>query len=556
MDLTPEQYETFLRQDLTTFIRKSFCCLHPGPHHYLHNWHIEVIAAELEKCLRGEINRLIINVPPRSLKSHCASIAFPAFILGHKPATEIICVSYGQQLAEKLAEDCRSVMTSKWYRNLFPRTQLVSNRQAVNDYKTTAHGSRLSTSIGGGSMGRGGDFIIIDDPLKPDEALSDAERKRVNDWYENTASTRLNDKKNGCIILIMQRLHEDDLVGHVLGKEQWKIIRFPAIAEEDERYEIQNVCGTKVFKRCAGEALHPSREPIEKLNQIRNGMGEYNFAGQYQQSPAPLGGGMVKTEWFKTYTDADKPAHFEQTFQSWDTANKPGELNDYSACTTWGVKEKHLYLLQVFRKQLGYPELKRAVSEQAQFFGPSAILIEDRASGTQLIQELISEGCHAVKKYAPTTDNKIMRMNAATPTIENGFVHVPDKAAWLGEYLHELANFPNGRYDDQVDSTSQALDWFKHQFFYGGWFEEMGKREMAKDKKEKSARVETKITRAKLLGRGSPSVADENGGERKKMEEKPDAPGPVTCYPNGQDEAQKPERPKPITWSPPETEED
>jgi predicted phage terminase large subunit-like protein len=147
--------------------------------------------------------------------------------------------------------------------------------------------------------------------------------------------------------------------------------------------------------------------------------------------------------------------------QSWDTANKPTELSDYSVCTTWGVKEKHIYLLQVIRKRLGYPELKRAVREQAEVFAPHTILIEDKASGTQLIQELINEGLHAVKRYEPTI-NKIMRMNSVTSTIENGFVHLPDRAAWLGEYLHELTSFPNGKYDDQADSTSQALDWFKN----------------------------------------------------------------------------------------------
>jgi len=158
--------------------------------------------------------------------------------------------------------------------------------------------------------------------------------------------------------------------------------------------------GHGVLKRRAGEA-HPEREPLEVLNRIREIQGEYNFAGQYQQAPAPLGGGLVKAEWFKTYTEADRPAKFEMIFQSWDTANKSTELSDYSVCTTWGVKEKHLYLLHVLRKRFDYPELKRAVREQAEAFDAAPILIEDRASGTQLIQELVSEGMHAVQKYRP-----------------------------------------------------------------------------------------------------------------------------------------------------------
>jgi predicted phage terminase large subunit-like protein len=193
---------------------------------------------------------------------------------------------------------------------------------------------------------------------------------------------------------------------------------------------------------------------------LREIQGEYNFAGQYQQAPAPLGGGMVKPEWFKTYTEIQLPTSFEMIFQSWDTANKPTELSDYSVCTTWGSKEKHVYLLNVFRKRLGYPELKCAVREQAGAFNPQMIVIEDKGSGTQLIQELVYDGMHSIKRYEPKGD-KVIRLSTVTSTIENGFVHLPEKAPWLAEYLHELSIFPKGTNDDQADSTSQALDWFK-----------------------------------------------------------------------------------------------
>jgi predicted phage terminase large subunit-like protein len=465
MKLTPNDYRAFLRRDLYAFTQRCFYELNPTTT-FLPNWHIEVVVSELEACRRGEITRLIINQPPRSLKSHCASVAFVAFLLGHDPAAQIICASYGQDLANKHAMDCRTILASAWYRALFPHTRLSSERQAVQEFMTTQQGFRLSTSVGGVLTGRGADYLVIDDPLKPDEALSDTQRKAVNDWFDHTLYSRLNNKREGRIILIMQRLHEDDLVGHVLGLEPWKVIRFPAIAEEDESHVIETPYGTRRFERRAGEALHQEREPLEVLNHLREALGEYNFAGQYQQAPAPLGGGLVKAEWFKTYTAADVPEKFEMTLQSWDTANKPTELSDYSVCTTWGVKEKHIYLLNVFRKRLGYPELKRAVREQAEAFRPTTILIEDKASGTQLIQELVSEGLHAVKKYEPTMD-KIMRMHSVTSTIENGFVHLPHKAAWLGEYLHELTTFPKGKNDDQADSTSQALDWFKNNSTHG-----------------------------------------------------------------------------------------
>ena len=461
MKINTEEIQLFLRKDFVAFVQRAFHELNPETA-YLHNWHTEVIAEALEQCRLGKLRRLIINVPPRHLKSHMVSVSFVAWLLAHNPATQVICVSYAQDLADKLAADCRSVVTSPWYQSLFPTTRLTMPRPAVNDFMTTQRGGRLATSVEGVITGRGADFIIIDDPLKPDEALSESQRKAANEWYSHTLISRLNNKREGCIILIMQRLHEDDLVGHVLQQEDWKVLKFPAIAQENEIHVIQTLYGRKVFRRKEGEALHPEREPLEVLARIREIQGEYNFAGQYQQAPAPLGGGLVKQEWFKSYNANDSPAKFDLTFQSWDTANKPTELSDYSVCTTWAVKDKHLYLMHVFRKRLAYPELKRAVREQADAFSATTILIEDKASGTQLIQELVSEGMHAVKKYEPTMD-KTMRMHSVTSTIENGFVHLPDKAPWLREYLQELTVFPKGKFDDQADSTSQAFHWFKEQ---------------------------------------------------------------------------------------------
>ncbi len=457
-NLTASEYFTALRNDLSAFIEGSFYQLNPDAQ-FLSNWHIEVIASELERCLRGETKRLIICVPPRSLKSHCASVAFPAWLLGHKPSAQIICASYGQDLADKFALDCRLLMNSDWYRKVFA-TRLSTQRQAVSDFMTEAQGFRMATSVEGRLTGRGGDFIIIDDPLKPEEALSDTQRNAVNEWYDHTLYSRLNNKATGCIVIIMQRLHEDDLVGHVLQQDNWKVLRFPAIALEDETHIIQNCYGTHTVRRPAGKALHPERESLEILQNIRHNLGEYNFSGQYQQEPAPLGGGMVKLAWFKTYKVGEEPAEFDVVFQSWDTAVKATELNDYSVCTTWGKKDQNLYLLHVLRRRMEYPELKRAVWEQAKRFHTTTILVEDKSSGAQLIQELRREGIHAIAQYAPRMD-KIMRMHSATSTIENGSVHLPDKAEWLADYLGELTTFPKARFDDQCDSTSQALDWVK-----------------------------------------------------------------------------------------------
>jgi predicted phage terminase large subunit-like protein len=458
MTLGLDEYCAFLRMDFVSFIERSFIELNPQTK-FLHNWHIEVIANALESCRRGETRRLIINVPPRSLKSHCVSVAFVAWLLGHNPSTQIIAASYAQDLAAKHALDCRRLMMSEFFGRLFPATKLSSEKHALSEFVTTQNGSRMATSVGGVLTGRGGDVIILDDPLKPDEALSNVQRKSVNEWFDNTLSSRLNDKRNGCIILVMQRLHQDDLVGHVLEHGVWDVLRFPAIAEEDECHEIKSILGPQQFKRRRGEALHPEREPLATLAQLRAQLGEYNFASQYQQSPAPAGGGLVKRVWFRIY----KNPRFEWTFQSWDTASKVGELNDFSVCTTWGVTKKDLYLLHVLRARLEFPDLKRAIHQQAAQFHPNNILIEDKASGTQLIQDLIYERVPNIRRYEPKLD-KIMRMHSVTSEIENGFVFLPEKADWLPVYLDEITTFPNSKYDDQADSTSQALDWFKGLF--------------------------------------------------------------------------------------------
>src|SRR5437016_12457295 len=263
-ELSPRDYEAILRSDLSYFAQRCFCELNPQAVFAI-NWHIEIIAAKLAAVREGKIRRLIINLPPRHLKSLMASIAFPAWCLGHDPSAQILSVSYGQELADKLARDCRSIMMSPWYRRIFP-TRLAPHRQAVQEFVTTRQGYRLATSNGGVLTGRGADIILIDDPLKPEEALSDAQRQAANEWYDHTLYSRLNDKRCGAIVIIMQRLHEDDLVGHVLGQEQWEILSFPAIAETDEEHRIETILQPKCFRRRQGEALHPDREPLDTLD--------------------------------------------------------------------------------------------------------------------------------------------------------------------------------------------------------------------------------------------------------------------------------------------------
>jgi len=414
-----------------------------------------LLCAELEEVRHGRNRRLGIALPPRSLKSLVVSIAYPAWLLGHAPTTQIICASYGQPLAESLARDCRQVMLSDWYRKVFPATRLINDKQAVAGFETTVGGIRRATSVGGPLTGFGADVIIVDDPMKPEEAHSEADRARANDWARHSLFTRLNDKARGTIVIVMQRLHEDDMIGHVASFSDLKIVAFPAIAQEDELYRIETPFGIREHRRVVGEALHPDREPIEVLSELHRALGSRFFSAQYLQMPAPPGGSIVKAEWFLRFNLAEV-RDFDSVFQSWDTASRGSELADYSVCTTWGRKSKQLFLLHVLRKRLEYPDLKRAVVEQASLFDAQTVLIEDAASGIALIQDLKNDGFYKAQAIKPKGD-KVIRLQSVTALIEAGQVFVPEKAPWLDDYLHELMMFPASKHDDQVDSTSQAL---------------------------------------------------------------------------------------------------
>lgn len=454
-ELSEFEYQYILRHDLASFIERSFLELNPT--RFFPSQYIELLASKLEDCRKRRIKRLIVNLPPRSLKSQAVSASFVAWLLGHDPSTQIICASYGQDLADKHARDTRSLITSGFFRGLFPGTILAPDRTAVNDFVTTAQGVRMATSVGGSLTGRGSDFIILDDIMKPDEALSETLRKKANDWYSNSLFSRLNNKEEGVIIVVMQRLHQQDLVGEVMDREEWVRLSLPAIATEDESYKYERFGCPQMFIRKIGEALHPERESLDILRHIREEIGEYNFQSQYQQDPGVREGGVIKREWQHYYESL--PQYFDYTLQSWDTASKSSEMSDYSVCTTWGVHSGKIYLVDVFRQKLEFPGLKRAVIELRAKYQPLKILIEDHASGTALIQALKQEYLHEVEAYKPQPGcDKYMRFAAQAIHFENGTVLLPREAPWLDVYQKEITGFPGAKHDDQVDSTSQALE--------------------------------------------------------------------------------------------------
>jgi predicted phage terminase large subunit-like protein len=346
-------------------------------------------------------------------------------------------------------------MESGWFRQLFPKTRFHPRKNTEAEIMTTRQGFRLGTSVGGTLTGRGGDFIVIDDPMKPSEAASDAQRGQVAEWYDGTLYTRLDNKKEDVIILVMQRLHEDDLVAHVLEKDNWVHLNLPAIATTEQELRIDD---EHVYVRAAGEFLHPEREDAGTLAQIKRNIGSFNFEAQYQQSPVPEEGNLIKREWFRRYSVSPGSLAFTEIVQSWDTAIETGEANDYSVCTTWGIREDCYYLIDVLRGRFKFPMLMRRVVSEAQKHTANAVIIEAVGGGRALIQSLQGQSQLNLIATNPKLD-KVTRASQQSAQIEAGRVFLPQEAAWLAEFEREMLTFPKGRHDDQVDSMVQFLMW-------------------------------------------------------------------------------------------------
>jgi len=442
-----------LRWNFNAFVEKSFSTLAPGQA-FVPAWHLQAIGWQLERVRRGEIRRLIINMLPRSLKSIMTSVAFPAFLLGHDPAQRIICVSYSGDLARKHANDFRALVEAPWYRELFPGAR-IGKKDSETEIELNARGFRLATSVGGTLTGRGGQLIIVDDPLKPDDALSEAKRSTANLWFANTLLSRLDDKRTGAIVVVMQRVHMDDLSGFLMSQsDEWELLSLPAIAEFEETIPLGS---GRSHRRQVGEALSPEREPLRVLESLKLQIGSDAFSAQYQQAPVPPGGAMIKRQWVRRYTE-ELPSRDEQLMilQSWDTASKGGPENDWSVCTTWILtRRKRWYLLDVWRRRVDYPALKAAAKSLAKQWSPQRILVEDAVTGTALVQELREE-IYSIIPVKPVGD-KVTRMAVASAKIEAGQVFLPEQADWLPDLEAELFAFPGSRHDDQCDSISQAL---------------------------------------------------------------------------------------------------
>ena len=439
---------SLLRYDLKSFIIKSFETLHPETE-YIDNWHINVMCELFEKVANGEIKRLIINIPPRYMKSICGSIAFPAWFLGKHPDKKIITCSYSQMLSEKNALAHRNITNQEWYRDIFPNFEICKDQNTKNKFETTKYGFRLSSSIGGAITGEGADLIILDDPQNPGLIHCDYYRKYTINWFEKVLLTRLNNKKTGGIVIITNRLHQHDLSGYLVNKykeKNWKILSLSAISikkQQISRYIIRK-----------NEILNPNRENTKDLEKIKREIGFVNFQTQYQQKPELTQNKYINIENINKYEFLPKENF--KIIQSWDTAIKTGKNNDYSVCSTWMKFEEKFYLIDVFRKKMEYPELKTRIFDNFIKFNTSSILIEDKSSGQELLQELKNKLPIIAMKTGKIT--KLARFLRIIHLFEEK-VFLPIKSPWIEKFLDELRDFPKTRYDDQIDSVSQYLNW-------------------------------------------------------------------------------------------------
>jgi predicted phage terminase large subunit-like protein len=440
-----------LREDFPSFVDRCVRTLNPGVP-LLPNWHIDAMAYQLERVRKGEVTRLIINLPPRHLKSIMISVAFPAFLLGHDPGYRIFGISYGADLALKHSADFRAIVESPWYRRTFPRMRI--SRSLDTAIHTTRRGYRKATSVNAALTGFGGDCFIIDDPQKPADAQSEAQRNSLNQWFSNTLLSRLDSKERGSIVVVMQRVHLNDFTGYLLENAGvWTVLSLPAIAEEDTQIPLGN---GSIHVRLAGEALHPEHESLATLEILRRQFGSDAFSAQYQQAPVPAGGAMIRRAWLKYYEKAPERTYRTKVIQSWDTAAKAGAHNDWSVCTTWLLADKHYYLLDLTRGRYEYPHLRKVALALAERFKPNVVLIEDASTGQALAPEL-KKALTAPVKLVPVERDKIGRVYVQQDKFEAGRVLFPKGASFLAELEAELLTFPQGKTDDQVDSITQAL---------------------------------------------------------------------------------------------------
>jgi predicted phage terminase large subunit-like protein len=468
-DDAPDPFETReLELDLSAFIKAAWHILEPGTP-FIPNWHIDLICEYLTAVTNGEIRRLLINMPPRHLKSGTVTIMWPTWEWTTNAALRYIFSSYASGLSIKHSLDRRAIIQSPWYEQRWGhRVQLSSDSNLKSEFTNTRRGAMVATSTGGTVTGKGGDRIIIDDPQNPEEAYSGNERESSIRFFDQTLSSRLDQPDKGAIVIVMQRLHQKDLSGHVLEDGGYTHLKIPT--EATERHVVHFPISGKEIIREKGDLLWPERVGPESVAEAKRRLNPIGYAGQHQQDPIPESGGIFPNAWWNFYDHYMVPIvkqHARRTILFLDTAQQKGKLNDYSVSAAW-VEVNHkitdeyqpgYYLVDLWREKVSFPELVEAVSDMRKRNGMAKVVIENKAAGISLAQMLQAKRV-PVELFNPDKE-KEARAHATSGFVKDGLCYIPKSAPWLHEFLVEHSNFPNSEYDDQVDTTSMMLSYFE-----------------------------------------------------------------------------------------------
>ena len=434
------------RSSFITFVKKVWPDFIAGEHH-------KIIAKKFEDISRGKIKRLIVNMPPRHTKSEFASHLFPAWMMGRNPKLKIIQTTHTAELSYNFGRKVRGLFEQDEFKDVFPNVTLSQDSKAAGRFNTNKGGEYFAAGVGGAITGRGADLLIINAPHPEQDALSQTAMDNAYEWYTSGPRQRL--QPGGAIVVVMTRWSTKDLTGKLMNAQtdpkadQWEVIEFPAVLNN--------------------EAMWPEFWNVDELEGVKASLSEQKWQAQWQQKPTSEEGSIIKREWWQMWGNEKIPP-LEHIIQSYDTAFSKKETADYSAITTWGVFRPlehgppHIILLKARKGRWDFPDLKEIALEEYKYWEPETILIEAKASGMPLTQELRQLGIPVVT-YTPSKGNdKHVRVNSVAPLFEAGQVWAPDER-WAEEVIEECAAFPYGDHDDLVDSTTQALLRFRQGNF-------------------------------------------------------------------------------------------
>jgi len=467
------------RGSLIEFTKLAWHVLEPSTP-LVWNWHLDAVCLHLEAVFLGKFRRLLINIPPGHMKSLIAAVFFPCWVWLHDPTWRFLFCTYAASLSIRDSIRCRDLLKSGWYRRTFrPQWYLKSDANRKEFFENTARGFRLALSVGGAGAGFRGDCVVFDDPLNVNEFPSAIELQKAISWWDKRMSSRLNDMATGRRIGIMQRLHENDPSGHLIRRGNYVHLCLPTEFDPDDR------CVTPIFKDPRvepQELLFPEKFPKSVIEEAKVDLGEYAFAGQHNQKPAPPGGGIFKKHWFRFwYRRSDKrpnkyqtklpdgsihfheqrelPTRFDELWQSWDMAFKGTTRADRVAGQTWGIQRANRFLLQAVCRRMDFLGTLAAVRAMSvDFPSCNGKLVEDKANGPAVMSALEDD----IGGFIPVEPHgsKEARAHAVSPLIQAGNVYLPhpDIYPWVLVLIHMVTTFPNAANDDEVDAMTQLLN--------------------------------------------------------------------------------------------------